>query len=144
MNIQTLLPFLDLTSNDGDEFMLSDKILSRRLQVLDIKTVQATNSMCFTKAYTRLFEGTGSVFSQLPLDELNEKLAKIDCKKDDDLEIKKSLKLRFFTPKEVARLMAFPDNFTFPPSTSDKQKYKLLGNSINVDVVSELIKIMLL
>lgn len=60
----------------------------------------------------------------------------------NNLELKKELKLRFFTPKEVARLMSFPEGFTFPESVNEKQQYKLLGNSINVSVVSELIKLM--
>jgi hypothetical protein len=32
--------------------------------------------------------------------------------------------------------------FSFPESVNEKQQYKLLGNSINVAVVSELIKLL--
>lgn len=47
--------------------------------------------------------------------------------------------LRYFTPREICRLMCFPEEFTFPEYITDKQKYRLLGNSINIYVVSRLI-----
>lgn len=55
-------------------------------------------------------------------------------------DILNKLELRYFTPREVSRLMAFPDSFNFPAEISRKQQYRLLGNSINVKVVSHLIK----
>jgi tRNA (cytosine38-C5)-methyltransferase len=58
--------------------------------------------------------------------------------------------LRFFTPAEIARLHVFPiDSFKLPTNTPDfefpsgltlRQKWQLLGNSLNVLVVSELIR----
>ncbi|RIA82926.1 hypothetical protein C1645_834584, partial [Glomus cerebriforme] len=84
------------------------------------------------------------------------------------------LELRFFTPKEIARLHTFPlksqtlyenpiyhektipisyDNFLkrnyngpyleFPENISIKQKYRMLGNSLNCFVVSELLRCIL-
>lgn len=73
--------------------------------------------------------------------ELQKRIFEIE-QSNDNLELKKTLKLRFFTSKEVARLMSFPSSFTFPDSVNEKQRYKLLGNSINVAVVGELIKLM--
>ena len=73
--------------------------------------------------------------------ELNEKIAEIE-RNNMNLEKKEKLKLRFFTPMEVARLMRFPKDFTFPTTISRKSQYKLLGNSINVTVVSEFIKVL--
>lgn len=46
---------------------------------------------------------------------------------------------RYFTPREVARLHGFLEGFTFAPNTSERQKYQLLGNSLNCLVVSELL-----
>ncbi|KAG0051923.1 tRNA (cytosine-5-)-methyltransferase, partial [Linnemannia elongata] len=46
----------------------------------------------------------------------------------------------------VARLMGFPiveGKFSFPKTTTLKQRYRVLGNSINVKVVGELIKYLL-
>ncbi|KAJ3339615.1 C-5 cytosine-specific DNA methylase [Entophlyctis luteolus] len=58
------------------------------------------------------------------------------------------LGLRFFTPTEVARLHAFPvDNtnshnhrLVFPSDVGVFQQYKLLGNSLNVKVIAELMR----
>lgn len=64
--------------------------------------------------------------------------------KDDSegyLNCIKKLQLRFFTPTEISRLMNFPETFQFPSNITDKQKYMLLGNSVNVRVISELIKL---
>lgn len=56
------------------------------------------------------------------------------------LETLRELQLRYFTPREVANLMGFPASFGFPETMSLKQKYRTLGNSINVLVVAELMK----
>ncbi|KAL1453409.1 hypothetical protein WDU94_007549 [Cyamophila willieti] len=53
------------------------------------------------------------------------------------------LNLRYFTPNEIRKLMCFPDDFQFPDSCSDKSRYKLLGNSINIHVVAYCICLML-
>jgi tRNA (cytosine38-C5)-methyltransferase len=55
------------------------------------------------------------------------------------------LKLRYFSPREVANLLCFPKDpeFQFPSEISRKQKYRLLGNSINVKVVACLMKFMI-
>lgn len=68
------------------------------------------------------------------------KLHTMNSESDEYLELAQSLNLRFFTPKEISRLMCFPETFSFPKSITDRQKYMVLGNSINVKVVSELIK----
>jgi tRNA (cytosine38-C5)-methyltransferase len=98
--------------------------------------------MCFTKSYSRYLEGTGSVFSPMIRSELDLMILEIE-KIEDNLKLKKDLKLRFFTPNEVAKLMSFPSSFSFPATVNGKQQYKLLGNSINVAVVCELIKLLI-
>ncbi|CAG8538226.1 10925_t:CDS:2 [Acaulospora colombiana] len=60
------------------------------------------------------------------------------------LTILATLKLRYFTEYEISSIMGFPEEFSFPPEVSLKQRYKVLGNSINVKVVAELIKYLLL
>ncbi|PSS06627.1 hypothetical protein PHLCEN_2v3583 [Hermanssonia centrifuga] len=57
------------------------------------------------------------------------------------------LQLRYFSPSELLRLFRFdrpsldgePSLFQWPPKISTKTKYKLIGNSVNVAVVSRLI-----
>jgi len=39
--------------------------------------------------------------------------------------------------------MGFPETFVFPESSSLKQQYRLLGNSLNCKVVAALIKYLL-
>ena len=49
------------------------------------------------------------------------------------------LKLRYFTPQEISSLLGFPPSFSFPGTVTNKQKFKVLGNSLNVTVVSLLL-----
>ena len=48
-------------------------------------------------------------------------------------------RIRKLTPRECFRLMDFPDSFDFSV-VSDSQAYKQAGNSIVVNVLTELIK----
>ncbi|KAJ3291253.1 C-5 cytosine-specific DNA methylase [Rhizoclosmatium sp. JEL0117] len=50
-----------------------------------------------------------------------------------------ALKLRYFSVKEVSRLQGFPDWFEFPTTLTTEQGWKLLGNSINVEIVRGLL-----
>ena len=45
---------------------------------------------------------------------------------------------RYITPRECARLQAFPDDFIL--HSNDKIAYKQLGNAINVDVIHKVMK----
>ncbi len=58
------------------------------------------------------------------------------------VKVLKELKMRYFSPSEVSRLMAFPPDFTFPEETPCVHRYRLLGNSINVAVVSFVIQLL--
>ena len=100
-------------------FYLTEKEL-KFLQVMDIVDKHSKHSCCFTKAYSHLFQGTGSIL------------------KTDNQQ------LRFFTPQEVSNLMSFPSHFKFPDQVTDRQRYKLLGNSVNVQAVSFILRCMFL
>lgn len=51
------------------------------------------------------------------------------------------LKLRYFTPREIANLHGFPKSFVLPTKeVTVRQQYKLLGNSLSVTVVEALIR----
>eukprot|EP01102_Stenamoeba_stenopodia_P008371 TRINITY_DN2405_c0_g1_i3.p1 TRINITY_DN2405_c0_g1~~TRINITY_DN2405_c0_g1_i3.p1 ORF type:complete len:451 (+),score=81.63 TRINITY_DN2405_c0_g1_i3:446-1798(+) len=54
-----------------------------------------------------------------------------------------AMRIRLFSPREIANLLCFPPEFEFPSSLTVTQQYRLLGNSLNVLVVSELIKYLL-
>jgi tRNA (cytosine38-C5)-methyltransferase len=55
-----------------------------------------------------------------------------------------ALGLRYFTPREVANLHSLPPSFAFPAHIPPRQRYGLLGNSLSVAVVSELLAYLLL
>ncbi|CAH1180068.1 unnamed protein product [Phaedon cochleariae] len=136
----------EILENIADKkFFLSDSILKKYVNVLDICHTSSRRSCCFTKAYGRFLEGTGSVLTDRSEEEVPKILSEAMLQNTDEnlrIELLKSLNLRFFTPREVCRLMCFPESFKFSPNLSDRKKYMLLGNSINVRVVSELIKLL--
>ncbi|XP_043645771.1 tRNA (cytosine(38)-C(5))-methyltransferase [Drosophila teissieri] len=141
--------------NVSSDFLVPDDVLIKRVLVMDIIHPAQSRSMCFTKGYTHYTEGTGSAYTPLSEEESHrifELVKEIDTNNQDGVKSEEILqqrlgllhqvKLRYFTPREVARLMSFPEDFEFPAETTNRQKYRLLGNSINVKVVGELIKLL--
>lgn len=103
----------------------------------DIVKPSSRRSTTFTKAYgSKHIIGTGSFLQTLQLD--------LEYS-PDDRTVLPTLGLRFFTPTEIALLHDFPiesGEFSFPASINDSQKYRLLGNSMNIRVVSMIFKIL--
>lgn len=120
---------------DLEKYFVNDKQLLKGGKALDIVTKHSTRSCCFTRSYSSYLCGTGSVYSSL-----SEENFKQIISENDNLEVLKSLKLRFFTPEEIAKFMCFPVS-DFP--VNSKKAYQLLGNSINVYVVSRLLCLLL-
>ncbi|BHF57204.1 tRNA (cytosine-5-)-methyltransferase [Sparganum proliferum] len=125
-NCDFLLPDADLPDN----LRLSAEKVTKFYRALDIVTPDSHKSACFTKGYSQRFEGTGS-FLLLPGDNSTARASGNASKNVDDFP-----KLRYFHSQEVANLMCFPPSFKFPPEISEKQRLRLLGNSINVFVVA--------
>lgn len=123
------------------QHLLPSKLLQKRANILDIRTSESNSSCCFTKGYGRYAEGTGSIYCPFSDETIKLKYneASYETNPDKHIQILSDLKLRFFSPREICRLMCFPENFYFPEHITDRQKYRLLGNSINVHVVSRLI-----
>ncbi|KAL0130204.1 hypothetical protein PUN28_002057 [Cardiocondyla obscurior] len=131
-----------LENTEDSRYLLPSKLLQKRSWVLDIRTSDSNGSCCFTKAYGHYAEGTGSVYCPFAEETIRLKYTEVSNHENDldkQMQILSNLKLRFFSPKEVCRLMCFPEDFNFPKHVTDKQKYRLLGNSINVHVISRLI-----
>lgn len=105
----------------------------------DITTPSSTRSTTFTKAYgSKHIIGTGSF--------LQTRLLDLEYRPDDP-EALVQIGLRFFTPMEIARLHGLPVRegegrrvFRFAPDTPPTQMYKLLGNSLNIKVVSFILR----
>lgn len=127
-----------------DKYLVPDKLLKRG-NIMDICYKESRRSCCITKAYSHYIEGTGSVFTEAS-PEMVEKIYKraniFEAGSPEFVETLKDLKLRFFTPREVLKLMAFPKYYKFSENVSTKQCYRLLGNSVNVKVISELLKLL--
>ncbi|XP_050419759.1 tRNA (cytosine(38)-C(5))-methyltransferase [Adelges cooleyi] len=121
---------------DLEKYLIRDDLLLKYYKVLDVVTRNSTGSCCFTRSYGTYLRGTGSVFSSLD----DQQVKQITNCENCDLESLKNLKLRFFTPAEIAKFMCIPIT-NFP--VSDKKAYQLLGNSINVYVVSRLLCLLL-
>ncbi|ORZ04251.1 S-adenosyl-L-methionine-dependent methyltransferase [Absidia repens] len=139
--VDALVNYLDPNA-DQEEYAVPDKVLLKNGYVFDIVTPSSLHSCCFTKGYYHYAQGTGSILQMneaVNAQAIFEKVQTID-EKDTSLrlELLHSLKLRYFTPREVANLMGFPANFQFPPTATRKQQYRTLGNSINVKLVSHL------
>ncbi|TSK34884.1 tRNA (cytosine(38)-C(5))-methyltransferase [Bagarius yarrelli] len=93
--------------------------------------------------YGHYVEGTGSVLQSCTDVELESIFKSLDMLSDEEkLKQLSQLKLRYFTPREIANLMGFPPQFSFPSNISVKQRYRVLGNSLNVHVVAKLISLM--
>ncbi|KAL1130765.1 hypothetical protein AAG570_012006 [Ranatra chinensis] len=143
--IGKVLEFDDTDEIKYNTYLVPDKILGRRAKILDIVTKDSLRSCCFTKAYTHYAEGTGSVYcpySEESIRKCYQEAEKYSLGTVEYVEALKELRLRYFTPKEVSRLMCFPEDFQFPAGVTEKQKYRLLGNSINVKVVAVLINLL--
>ena len=133
--------YLDLNL-DISQYLLNDKILSKYSKILDIVNENDNRSCCFTKGYGHYVEGTGSVVQHNKDTDL-ESAFRNEGTEDERLEKIKQLQLRYFSPNEVLKLMCFPNWFTLPSSITQKQSYRVLGNSINVLVVTTLLLILI-
>ena len=133
-----------LSTSVAEDYFLEPETIEKFLPVMDVVSQKSTHCMCFTKSYSRYFEGTGS----LVLVDDQRKSEPIEENEMTSTELKRGFlgkgkthesKLRLFTEEEILRLHSFPDRFKFPDSVTRRQRYQLLGNSLNVLVVKELI-----
>ena len=96
---------------------------------------------CFTAAYGRqMHRATGSLLlidSERPHSIAEEPIDRTD------MTLYKG-KLRRFTENELLNLFGFPSSFRFPDDLSLGHRYKLIGNSVNVKVISLLLKYLVL
>ncbi|EFA86652.1 DNA cytosine-5--methyltransferase [Heterostelium album PN500] len=129
----TIEQYLDESYNTDEhyyKYKIPEKLLLSKGMLFDIKTINDKTTNCFTKAYSKFVEGTGSVLQ-------------LDTNYKADINVPNSLipmKLRYFSPKEITRFHFFPEQFQFPPSVTVAQGYRLIGNSLNCKIVSELLK----
>ncbi|KAL2548238.1 DNA methyltransferase-2 [Forsythia ovata] len=111
-----------------NQFFVPSSLVERWGSAMDIVFPESKRCCCFTKSYYRYVKGTGSLLATVP------------GKVKDKISKGEDLRLRYFTPREVANLHSFPDDFQFPHDVSLRQRYALLGNSLSVGVVAPLFR----
>lgn len=141
-HLRPLAEFID-PAGDAEEFLVPMKYLTDYKNYRhDITWPSSTRSTTFTKAYgSKYIIGTGSFLQTKNFD--------LEYRNDDP-EALVTLGLRFFTPLEIAKLHGLPTKegegrriFRFAKETTKAQQYKLLGNSLNIKVVSLILSRML-
>nr|ARS88252.1 DNA methyltransferase 2 [Monopterus albus] len=144
LSVRLIQGFLEPQSERNmEQYLLPPKTLLRYAMVMDIVQPTCRRSTCFTKGYGRYVEGTGSVLQSCMETEMQSVFTGLDQLSDEEkLQRLMKLKLRYFTPREVASLMGFPQSFSFPEHIPTKQRYKVLGNSLNVMVVARLLRLL--
>lgn len=127
------------------DYLVPDKVLVKCALGLDIVRSDSTSCCCFTRGYFHYSIGTGSVVQHNQGADLHAcyqlyTTARVEQNDAASVEHLRPLQLRYFTPREVANLMCFPPDFSLPPDVTLRQSYQTLGNSVNVLVVSSLVK----
>lgn len=134
-----------LTEDQLKPFLVPANILKKYAVALDIVQPSSTHSCCFTRGYGNYAVGTGSVLQHASEEDMHAAFREFTERQkrgelEEAVESLAPLKLRYFSPREVANLMCFPPEFSIPPSVTVRQSYKVLGNSLNVLVVSVLLR----
>ena len=50
-------------------------------------------------------------------------------------------RVRCFSPRELLLLFGFPKKFSFPSGLARKHRFKLIGNSVNVHVITAMLEV---
>lgn len=158
--IRPLSKYLDKENANQKELIVPEKLIhSDSSWCFDIVTAKDSRSACFTSSYGRFIRGTGSViytgskqFEKLKLLPPEERT--FDSNWSQGLDLVGNL--RYFSGIEIGRLFGFPvdssvdrsmstgeiaSSFQFPPDCTERQQWKLLGNSINVHVAAKMVYI---
>ncbi|KAK4730203.1 hypothetical protein R3W88_023191 [Solanum pinnatisectum] len=118
----------DRSDEENDVYFVPSSLIERWGSAMDIVYPHSKRCCCFTKSYYRYVKGTGSL------------LATVQEKTENRTPSLQDLSLRYFTPREVANLHSFPEDFAFPQHISLRQRYAMLGNSLSVGVVAPLLQ----
>lgn len=136
--VTSLHQFLE-PSSSLDSLAVPLTLQYKHFWTMDLVTPQSTLSCCFTKRYGRYIEGAGSIVQTAQ----STQTVSRQMNAQDFQSAVESYHLRFFSPREVANLLCFPHHFELMEQTlSSRQLYQVLGNSINVQVLSVLIHLL--
>uniref|UniRef100_A0A5F9CDL2 tRNA aspartic acid methyltransferase 1 n=1 Tax=Oryctolagus cuniculus TaxID=9986 RepID=A0A5F9CDL2_RABIT len=111
ISVQMLKDFLE-DDIDMNQYFLPPKSLLRYALLLDIVRPTCRRSTCFTKGYGSYIEGTGSVLQtteDVQIENIYKSLPNLP--QEEKITALSMLKLRYFTPREIANLLGFPPEF---------------------------------
>ncbi|MDJ0835562.1 MAG: DNA cytosine methyltransferase [Acidobacteriota bacterium] len=113
---QVLSDFLQ--PNVADEFDVCPDLVERFRRAMDLipEGETAKPAACFTSGYGKSIVRCGSYL------------------------IRSDGRIRYFTPDEAAALLGFPADFRFPDDLTNRQKWKLLGNSLSIPCVRKVLR----
>lgn len=127
--------------------VIPDRVLERWGRLFDIVKPSSNNTCCFTRGYTHFIEGTGSILQgseSLETSKIFEEFLHLQQQGvSDAVSHLHQLKLRYFSPEELLRLFSISTRdrkLVWPNFITQKTKYRLIGNSINVAVVCRVIE----
>ncbi|CAG8606434.1 7776_t:CDS:2 [Paraglomus brasilianum] len=155
-----------LDASEGEKYRIKEKTLVKYGQLFavyffikDVVKPSSQQSCCFTKGYYHYVEARGSIIQMnedidttafFSTDTTTSTVAAATVGADTVATSASTaastyaiLNLRYFTPSEISAILGFPRDFSFPEHISLKQRYRLLGNSISVEVVKRLIAYLL-
>lgn len=117
---------------------------------LDVVGENSRRTSCFTSSYGKYFKGTGSVLAyktsngpDIPISLQSPEERSFNPNWFEDM-LQQGYVLRYFSGDELVRLFGFRQDFKFPSETTTKQRWKLIGNSLNVGVASKVVELGLL
>jgi tRNA (cytosine38-C5)-methyltransferase len=125
-----------LSAQDVQQYLVEEKVLAAaQLHTLDVCTAASTETITFTKGYGKHIGRSGPLLLLAGSEGSN---VATDCIPRFQ-RITSEQRLRYFTPTEMLKIAGFSEKYTFPNSTSRAAAYRLIGNSVNVTVVTRLL-----
>lgn len=118
---QTLKEFLD--PEPAEELFVPEEIVATHgpgMRIIDLEKTPYRIANTFTGAYGKTWQAAGS-YLQTP-----------------------GGRVRRFSPKELLRLLGFPEAFQFPQGYSRRLTYKAIGNSLSVVVMRRVLSRLLI
>lgn len=136
-----------LHRTDGTEPYLpwdEDRFFDRQEKKINAKYTLTDNLWAYLQGYAAKHKaaGNGFGFGLVNEDSVTRTLSARYYKDGSEILLSQGSKKnpRRLTPRECARLMGFPDSFLIP--VSDMRAYKQFGNSVIVDVMREMARVM--
>lgn len=105
----------------------------------DVVTAHSTETTTFTKGYGKHAGKAGPMI--LLAADASRRASDEDLGRFPELDLgPHGREVRWFSDREMLRLHGFPEWFGFPPHLTLRQRFALVGNSVNAEVVSLLLQ----